>query len=233
MPQTAIIIEPRRHRALWFVLDNALTNLSEDWKIVLFHGTTNTTYAKEIELKINSPRLQLVQLPVEDLNQMSYSKLLATKSVIYDYIDTEYFLVFQTDSMILKEHKDVINEFLAMDIDYVGAPWAITQYPLTVERDFIGNGGFSLRKTSAMKRFMEVHPWDPGDIWHEDLYFTKPVKEFQMKKPPYLKAKEFCIDEVNNGFALSVHRPWCHGHFESLKERYPEIAMLHELQGVE
>jgi hypothetical protein len=230
---TAIIIEPRRHKALWFVLENVLQNLSEDWKIVLFHGIKNENYAQDVAKKLNTSRLQLVKLPVDNLNGWSYSKYLSQKSIIYDYIDTKYFLVFQTDSMILKKNKHKMNEFLEMDIDYVGGPWKVTNYFLTHIRGHIGNGGFSLRKTSAMKNVMEVHPWDPGDIWHEDLYFTRPIEGHPLKKPAYDKAKEFCVDEVFHEEALAVHKPWDHEHYNNLKDLYPEIEILRQLQGVE
>jgi len=100
---TAIIIEPRKHKALEIVLNNILDCLSNEWKIVFFHGTNNIEYSKNISDKLNklyNDRIQLVNLNVDNLNQKTYSKLLATKTIIYDYINTEYFLVFQTDSVM-------------------------------------------------------------------------------------------------------------------------------------
>ena len=147
---TAIIVEPRKHKALEFVLNNMLDCLSDDWKIVFFHGINNIEYANNITTKLNiiyNSRIRLVNLNIDNLNQKTYSKLLATKSIIYDYIDTEYFLVFQTDSMMIKSNSHLINHFLDKNYDYVGAPWLICEYQPTKSRDFIGNGGFSLRKT--------------------------------------------------------------------------------------
>jgi hypothetical protein len=230
---TAIIIEPRKHKALWFVIDNALENLSNEWKIILFHGTKNEEYAKNIAVQCNSPRLQLVGLPVENLNQRTYSEVLSTPSVIYDYIDTEYFLIFQTDSLIIKKNKDKMNAFLEMNIDYVGAPWLRTEYSPTKERDFIGNGGFSLRKTSTMKKIIELHPYDPNGVWYEDLYFTTPFPDIQIKKPTYSMAKQFCVDEVYDDSSLAVHQPWVHTHYSLLKKLHPEVEVLRHLQGIE
>ena len=45
---TAIIIEPRKHKAIEFVLNNVCECLSDEWNVILFHGTTNTDYVKEI-----------------------------------------------------------------------------------------------------------------------------------------------------------------------------------------
>ena len=120
---TAIIIEPRKQRALHFVLHNFLSNLSDDWSIILFHGNTNIEYAQNIVKCLEekySNRITLFHLNVNNLNSREYSHVLMTE-MLYHYIPTETFLVFQTDSMILTENKDRINDFL--QYDYVGAPW--------------------------------------------------------------------------------------------------------------
>ena len=41
---TAIIIEPREHKALEFVLSNFLQNLSTKWNFIIFHGNKNTLH---------------------------------------------------------------------------------------------------------------------------------------------------------------------------------------------
>ena len=152
---TAIIIEQRKHRAIEFVLNIICQCLSDEWNVILFHGTTNADYVKQI-VENNTRfenRVKLVGLNIENLDLIEYSRLLATKSVIYDHILSDIFLVFQTDSMILKENKNIINEFL--NYDYVGAPWLITNYLPTKNCSFIGNGGFSLRKKSKMLEIVE------------------------------------------------------------------------------
>ena len=35
---TAVIVEPREHKALSFVLNNFLENLSDEWNIIIMHG---------------------------------------------------------------------------------------------------------------------------------------------------------------------------------------------------
>jgi len=101
---TAIIVEPRKHKALEFVLNNVCDCLSDEWRIILFHGKNNNEYANEIVEKLNNlykNRISLVNLYVDNLNQQTYSILLANKNTIYDHINTDIFLVFQTDSIIL------------------------------------------------------------------------------------------------------------------------------------
>ena len=112
---TAIIVEPRKHKALEFVLTNACDCLTDEWKIILFHGNKNVDYASKIVEKINASfnnRIFLVNLNVDNLNQTSYSKILTNKNTIYDHIGTNMFLVFQTDSIIIKNNAYLINDYL-------------------------------------------------------------------------------------------------------------------------
>jgi hypothetical protein len=234
---TAIIVEPRKHKALEFVLNNVCSCL-EDVRIVLFHGTQNKEYSEAIVERLNplhSNCITLVQLDVEDLNQVEYSRLFATKSVLYDWIHTEHFLVFQTDSMLFKIEIPILFEsFLAYD--YVGAPWLQTMYVPTKECGYIGNGGFSLRRTSKMLELIEAKEWtSKTDLIDqlEDLFFCRPVPGIQVNKPSYEIAKLFCVDEVFSPIAMSCHKPWFHAHYEQFKVLYPEVELLRALQGVE
>ena len=45
---TAVIIEPRKHRALRYVLNNFCMNLNEDWQFIIFHGNLNKDFVEEI-----------------------------------------------------------------------------------------------------------------------------------------------------------------------------------------
>lgn len=45
---TAVIVEPRIHNALPFVLQNFHENLSSDWSILVFHGKDNSTFVNDL-----------------------------------------------------------------------------------------------------------------------------------------------------------------------------------------
>ena len=69
---TAIIIEPRTHNALEFVLENFIENLSNNWDFIIFHGNLNRDYIIKILnsnkiLKNNKNRLKLINLNVDNL----------------------------------------------------------------------------------------------------------------------------------------------------------------------
>ena len=221
---TAIIVEPRKHRALHFVLNNALYCLSSEWRIILFHGNDNVEHANSVLQKLNSERLSLVQLDISNLDLVSYSRLFGTKSAIYDSILTENFLVFQTDSMFFKRNAHKVYDFL--EYDYVGSPWLITNYIPTKNCGFIGNGGCSLRRKTKMLEIIETIPWDNQ---HEDLYFSTNYPNIHVHKPDYNKATEFGVDEVFAENPFACHKPWVHSHYEVFKTIYPECEILREL----
>jgi hypothetical protein len=234
---TAIIIEPRKHKAIEFVLNNVCDCLSDEWKIVFFHGTDNVEYVSNITEKLNilfKNRISLVNLNIDNLDSIEYSRLFATKSIIYDFIDTDIFLVFQTDSMIFKQNAHLINDFL--EYDYVGAPWLITNYYPTLRANFIGNGGFSLRNKNKMFEIIEKIDWDKLTELTDkldDLYFSKTYDGITVKKPDYNKACQFCVDEVFYHYTFACHKPWFPKHFLEFKKIYPESEILYSLQEVE
>ncbi len=233
---TAIIIEPRKHKALHFVLNNALECLPEDWQIVFFHGTNNVEYAQNIVNQLNhlyNNRITTVQLNVDNLNQKTYSKLLANDTFIYQHIQTDYFLIFQTDSMILKSNAHLLHSFLDKNYDYIGAPWLICNYKPTKQRGFIGNGGFSLRKKSTMLEIITNHKWDENIEWQEDLFFTKKYDNIQVIKPEYHIANKFCVEEVFCYKPFACHQVWNNSRYVLFSKMYPECKMLKELQSVE
>lgn len=237
----AIIIEPRKHKAIEFVLTNVCECLSNEWGIIFFHGDNNEEYVKNI---INSnnllkSRINTININIDNLDLIEYSKLFATKSVIYDYITAEIFLVFQTDSMIFKKNKELIYDFL--NYDYVGSPWLITNYLPTKNASYIGNGGFSLRRKSKMLEIIENVKWNRTNVFseiyydniYEDLYFSTNYDSIIINKPEYKKTMTFCVDEVFNDITFACHKPWCHSHYNDFKLLYPEVETLKNLQYVD
>lgn len=218
---TAIIVEPRKHAALSYVLHNILTNLSDDWNVVVCHGTRNLEFLQHIikyELK-SSPRISLVNLGVSNLTIPQYNEMYMTKE-FHDHIPTEIFLKFETDSMIIPRNAHLIKEFL--DYDYVGAPWPDGQ---------IGNGGFSLRRKSKMLEIIEKVPFIPGES--DDGYFSqyadRPVNDFsiKVKKPSSEKAKEFSVETVFYEQPFGCHKPWMyHPSFVSMHREVQKLMSL-------
>jgi hypothetical protein len=227
---TAIIVEPRKHKALEFVLNNVCDCLSDEWKIILFHGKNNVEYSSEIVNRLNimfNNRIHTVNLNVDNLNLKTYSELLADRNIIYDHIETDVFLVFQTDSMIFKKNAHLIEDYL--DYDYVGAPWLISNYELTKRCNFIGNGGFSLRNKNKMLEIIEKIPYkDVCEHLHfcEDLYFSMSYDNILVNKPSYEKARGFCVDEIFNLTPVACHKFWVHQFWQTPAWKNEEYHFL-------
>ena len=195
---SAVIVEPRIHNALEYVLINFMENLSDNWDFIIFHSNLNKDYIlkilnSNIILKENINRIKLINLNVDNLTIQNYNNLLVSKD-FYKFIPTEIFLIFQTDSIICKTNKDLINNFLKYD--YTGAPWTDKT---------VGNGGLSLRKKSKMIEIIEKCHYDNQP---EDLYFSKACPEIVRNIPDFEDAKEFSVENVFNDKSFGVHKPW-------------------------
>jgi hypothetical protein len=217
---TAVIIEPREHPALEYVLNNFNDNLSNEWQFVVFHGNKNIEYTKNICNKIFAPdRIKMVNLNIDNLTISDYSGLFY-KPILYDNIPTEIFLIFQTDTVICSKHKELINEFLSYD--YVGAPW---------HDENVGNGGLSLRKKSKMLEIVEKCKNNMnGDTYlNEDMVFSHGCNIIDLKKPSFEQAKNFSIETVDNNKSFGIHKAYAYLDVNKLGEWCPEIIKLKEL----
>lgn len=111
---TAVIIEPRPHPALEFCLTNFLESLDERFNFIIFHGNLNIEYLENI-LNTNlikyRDRITSINLYIDNLSSNEYSNLLVNKT-FYNYIPTEFFLIFQTDTMICTKNKNYIYYFI-------------------------------------------------------------------------------------------------------------------------
>lgn len=212
---TAIIVEPREHKALQFVLENFYENLDDNWEFVILHGNKNKNYLESLfnkELKDNKSRTMLHNLNIDNLSIEEYNELLTSPS-FYSYIKTETFLIFQTDSMICGDYKNNINEFL--NYDYVGAP----------NKEWVGNGGLSLRKKSKMLDV--INKFKRKDTQHEDQYFTE--KEHQLYIPNITTANRFSNEGIYSDESFGVHKPWWYLNEDELNKKEKKCKGLKKL----
>jgi hypothetical protein len=221
---TAIIVEPREHKALDYVLTNFYNNLSDEWQIIVFHGNNNTHYVKNIINKFNKNRIKLINLNVNNLTIPEYCKLFYSKW-LYNNIPTETFLVFQTDTLICPQYKHLINDFLKYD--YVGAPWGKDMMKEIIKvyggKDAVGNGGLSIRKKSKMLKILDKYSTRHKDGWliNEDVFFSIHSKY----KPTSYEARNFSIESVYNDKSFGVHKAYKYVKLDW----FPELKLLEEL----
>jgi hypothetical protein len=224
---TALIVEPRKHRALAFVVQNVLENLPANWNVRIYHGTRNREFVEkllETELRQTASRISLENLGVENLEtQTDYSRILSSREFT-EKIPTETFIVFQTDSMINPNHKDLLEKFL--QYDYVGAPWPWDHLK-------VGNGGFSLRKRSKMLHIINTTERYTGA--YEDQYFSVGSKLARPYKPSHTEAMEFSIEQVYSPKSFAIHNAWKYlrDHVEQMCKDCPGLETLMSLQSCE
>ena len=207
---TAVLIEPRCHPAMLLVLENFAKNLSDEWNILILHGNLNEEYTKNIinnDLQEYKSRITTINLHVDNLTTTEYNRLFKSET-LYQYIPTETFLIFQTDTLIIEKNKEMINEFL--EYDYVGAPWCETYLPefSIHEYNAVGNGGLSLRKKSKMLEILEKNK--ESELFkkmNEDTCFSF-QKNVQVNKPDFDKAKRFSIESIFSEKSFGIHCPW-------------------------
>lgn len=219
---TAAIIEVTQNNAFPYVLCNFIENLNDDWSFIIFHGNDNKVFIENIINfeKINN-RITLIQLNINSITYNNYNYIWKYKG-IYDYIPTDIFLVFNTNSVIIKENKHLLNDYL--EYDYVGAPWL---------DNVIGNGGFSLRKKSKMLEIIDA--CDPNDqiAKNDDEFFTRQNKVF-LNQPSFEKAKQFSVETVFHESPLAIHNCYADNYMTAenlnfLITKYPVINQLKEL----
>jgi hypothetical protein len=219
---TAVMVEPRKHDAMEFVLKNFLENLDARWNFMLFHGTTNKEWLEAIVSKFpgETQRIKLVSLGIPSMDIHAYNKLIASADFI-EQIPTETFLIFQTDTMISPAGKDLVYDFI--DYDYVGAPW-----PRSALREScnVGNGGLSLRKKSKMLEIIKsrTYPFQCA----EDLFYcinhTVPLY-----KPTWGQAKLFSIESIYSPRTFGFHKAWRYFPIQDLEEQFPGVTKLKKL----
>lgn len=175
-------------------------------------------------------------------NIEGYNELLLSTAFYERFLDSEYILIYQLDAFVFK---DELKEWCQKGYDYIGAPWIATientiwlKYFNIVARKFrsknknnreqiffkVGNGGFSLRRTSSHYSIVkENEPFitqflnaDIKEIYAiEDVFWSLKAPEFDVnfKIPDYKEALNFAIDRkpkiafglINNQLPFGCH----------------------------
>lgn len=164
----------------------------------------------------------------------TYSELLLSRQFYKRFLKYKFMLIAQSDAVILSS-RDELDFYMEMDYDYIGAPWESENklYPMifkgmdrigfvfgTYMKPFmarIGNGGFSLRKISAMLSIIENHPLAVGlskkfKRANEDTllcYYLNAEKKYTV--PPVSVAEKFVAEQTakkcleNGSIPYAIH----------------------------
>ena len=260
MKKTAFITEPRKHKALKFVLENFLSILPEEWNIQINHSTENINYIKqvinnsEIISKADSQsRILLHNLKVKELTHEDESAL--SRSIdFWNSIDGDLLLKFECDTMLCPNSKHRISDF--EKFKYIGGYWGTQLYspldspyptlkpggayhaPYKGPQVLPMNGALSIRdKQTMIDTITEFHTSHKasGKPYVDDYFFS----EF-ISKPTTREVISFSIDNgyispLNGEAPFGVHKPWANkgGAYEDIKIACKEVEILESLQQIE
>jgi hypothetical protein len=259
MKRVAFLTEPRKHKALEFVLENFISILPKDWKIQINHGTKNIDYLKNIiddSSKISKAssdgKLSLFNLGVENLTHQDESDLLRTEK-FWENIDGDILLKFECDTMLCPNSEYKISDF--EKYDYIGGYWGTQLYPLDEpypkykpgspipDETLCMNGALSLRRKDVMVDIIRNNfkkYFDSNETYSEDYFFSKFVDNPITRDVITFSIDNGYIEPLDMKAPFGVHKPWgttlAKGHgiaYQQIKEVCPEVEILKSLQGVE
>jgi len=109
--------------------------------------------------------------------------------------------------------EEVVNEFL--NYDYVGAP----------NKDWVGNGGLSLRKKSKILDILKKSKRNSNQ--NEDVFFTE--KEHNLNIPDITTANKFSNEGIYSDESFGVHKPWWYLNEEEINKKERKCKGLKQL----
>lgn len=138
---------------------------------------------------------------------MGYNRLMLSVCFYERFCDYKKILIYQLDALVFS---DRLQEFCALDYDFIGAPWVLglgrQQLPnRSGGLAHVGNGGFSLRDTKACLQLLRTYPVESA--MPEDKFFGVWGK-FD---------KEFRVAPISAAYAFSAEydaeRVWRKNHY--------------------
>ena len=179
------------------------------------------------------PDIEYVSVPT--MNFIDYNRLIIED--LHKYFETSHCLIVQSDSFVVNSSLWK-EEFL--QFDYIGAPWSnkIQINPnlvLYLEKNTVGNGGFSLRshklaKTTAKIDFNSLKfPLKSEDIIICHYLYKEMLNNGIRFAPPELAA-QFSMENVNHLYGQDVNSVFGF-HGKHLKEHFLKKYILRQSIG--
>ena len=188
---SGVIIEPRDHQFLNYVVLNIINELPNVRPIHIFHGN-NYQFDDQIKSMIENGSIILHQLAKNNLTASSYSKLMTSLEFWFQF-KTDKILVFQTDSIVCKNsNRYQLERFLSFD--YIGAPLGHIQH---------GNGGFSIRDRRLSEQCSTLGGYD---IKWEDTYFAACIRLHGGKMAGKKEQERFATQQYLNNRSFGAHQ---------------------------
>lgn len=180
----------------WQRLEDAALQCLQGMRFGAVKMLTSLTTSHPINDEVRGVR-HWVNIPLIR-NKVEYSNFMMRK--LYDYIDTEFALVFQYDGYILDstKWKDEWSQY-----DYIGATW------IYKNNQNVGNGGFSLRSKKLLKilkedkKIIHLHPEDEMICRTYRKYLED---TYQIKFAPEEIANQFSIEAYGSNILPGANK---------------------------
>lgn len=214
LSREAVLIEYRKLPHLEFLIRNTILKLGKKWSYSVICGIDNYDYMVEMCNKI-SLNIKVIRTEYLNLNPSEYSRFL-TSLDFWNLLTGEKILIYQEDSIIFNTN---IENFLGFD--YIGAPFPKLQNDTP---NNVGNGGFSIRSNSIMKKIINtksVESTNFNSSTHvymknigltfppEDIYFSKNMQELGIGLvADWNEAFLFSSESVCNVNSFAGHKFW-------------------------
>lgn len=223
----AVIVEPRFHPCIPLVLTEFSYVLGSAWSFIVFTGTLNYNWMNDqCEKYIGKKnKYEVKQLEYDNLSLNQYSQLLMSEW-FWESIQAEHILIFQTDSLPLRNSPHKIDKFL--QYYYVGAPWKQPDFCPGYQYA-VGNGGLSLRRRSgclAAVRSTTIPKTGP-----EDIFFATFFNENMDKYPsaPYQIAGQFSAETfIVDQHPWGIHKVWLNPDHMFLLKLSPALQEMYK-----
>ena len=224
----ALIVEPREHPHLEFVVRNVLLHLNAGkqaaWKLQIHFAPGpggNERFVRKVLKDV--PNVNYIALKPGFGSGGDYNTVLKDR-VLWEKLQSDgakYTLIFQSDSMLIGTEISPFYEY-----DYIGAPWHVTENASSSEwirkehfsknggafHEACCNGGLSLRNTDAMVKIThKLRSANPRI--NEDVYFSRSAKGMALRVPSRRVAYSFvreilCDDLPYEQAPYGLHNAW-------------------------
>lgn len=191
--KTVVIIEPRIHYNLQFLLHN-VAYYARDWSITFVCSDKNLKYCQEIaeHNKNNITFLPMfVQNPNREGARQDYNVLLKS-AAFYEAIPCENMIIIQTDAYLRRNVPDSI-----MNFDYVASPFSW-------DKEHAG-GGLTFRKKSV---FIDICKNSKRIIQSEDCFASGSIVDFKYKMPNWEEGLRYFCESILYAQTVGVHQWW-------------------------
>lgn len=203
-----IVVEPRKHEHLAKVIEAYHQILPARWTLYIVHGRRNKAYAKQAAANVEKSGRKVVyaQLNTDNLTAAQYNALFQTNA-LWDIVNEEHVLVFQTDSMPCGKPLDMerFGKF-----GYIGCAYGnrVGKNTYWGKHSFYGVGGLSLRRKSFMQQCIQRRAKEDEP---EDVAFSNCVDELDFPVPTAADVGDFCAqntwgDTSKPPSSFGVHR---------------------------